>query len=347
MADVLERHEDVSQHHEADINGQDDQVTGPYPVEALQELGVAAADIKKLKEGGINTVEAVAFASKKELMEIKGISEAKVGKIKEAASKCVPTGFTTAHQVLQQRGEIIKISTGSSALDGILGGGLETGSITEIYGEYRCGKTQLCHTLAVTCQLPVTMGGGEGKCLYIDTEGTFRPDRLVDIANRFGLGHEDVLDNVAYARAHNTEHQQSLLVSAAAMMAESRFSLIIVDSATALFRSEFMGRGELASRQNMLGRFLKSLQRLADEFGAAVIVTNQVVQANLDGASMFAGPTVKPIGGNIMAHATTTRLHLRKGRGETRLAKLIASPSLPEADASFGIAPEGICDAKD
>jgi DNA repair protein RAD51 len=191
------------------------------------------------------------------------------------------------------------------------------------------------------------MGGGEGKCLYIDTEGTFRPDRLVDIANRFGLGHEDVLDNVAYARAHNTEHQQSLLVSAAAMMAESRFSLIIVDSATALFRSEFMGRGELASRQNMLGRFLKSLQRLADEFGAAVIVTNQVVQANLDGASMFAGPTVKPIGGNIMAHATTTRLHLRKGRGETRLAKLIASPSLPEADASFGIAPEGICDAKD
>jgi len=296
---------------------------------------------------GINTVEALAFTSKRELCEIKGMSEAKVAKLKEAATKCVPTGFTTAGQVLQQRGEIIKLTTGSSSLDSILGGGLETGSITEIYGEYRCGKTQLCHTLCVTCQMPVDMGGGEGKALYIDTEGTFRPDRLIEIAQRFGLNHEDVLDNVAYARAHNTEHQQQLLLTAAAMMAEARFALIIVDSATALFRSEFMGRGELAARQNMLGRFLRSLQRLADEYGCAVVVTNQVVQANLDGGSMFAGPTVKPIGGNIMAHATTTRIALRKGRGETRMAKLIASPSLPEADATFSISTHGIIDAKE
>ena len=224
---------------------------------------------------------------------------------------------------------------------------MESGSITELYGEFRCGKTQLCHTLAVTCQLPVSQGGAEGRCLFIDTENTFRPDRLVDIANRFGLDPEAVLENVAYARAHNTEHQQSLLVQAAAMMAETRFSLVIVDSATALFRTEYLGRGELASRQNNLGRFLKSLQRLADEYGVAVVVTNQVVQANLDGGSMFAGPTVKPIGGNIMAHATTTRLYLKKGRGESRIAKLVASPSLPEADATFGISPEGITEAKE
>ena len=259
----------------------------------------------------------------------------------------VPTGFTTANQVLQQRGEIIRLTTGASSLDEILGGGLETGSITEIYGEYRCGKTQLCHTLCVTCQLPLNMGGGEGKALFIDTEGTFRPDRLVAIANRFGLNHEDVLDNVAYARAHNSEHQQQLLLQAAAMMAETRFALIVVDSATAHFRNEFVGRGELASRQNMLGRFLKSLQRLADEFGCAVVVTNQVVQANLDGGAMFAGPTVKPIGGNIMAHSTTTRIQLKKGRAETRMAKIIASPSLPEADAAFAVAADGIVDAKD
>lgn len=224
---------------------------------------------------------------------------------------------------------------------------METGSITEIYGEYRCGKTQLCHTLCVTCQMPVDMGGGEGKALYIDTEGTFRPDRLIDIATRFGLNSDDVLDNVAYARAHNTEHQQQLLTSAAAMMAEARFALIVVDSATALFRTEFVGRGELAVRQNNLGRFLHSLQRLADEYGCAVVVTNQVVQANLDGGSMFAGPTTKPIGGNIMAHATTTRVQLRKGRGETRMAKIIASPCLPEADATFSIGAEGIVDVKE
>ena len=292
-------------------------------------------------------MEALAFASRRDICEIKGISEAKVAKLKEAAEKCVPTGFTTAGQVMQQRGEIIRLSTGSTQLDTILGGGLETGSITEIYGEYRCGKTQLAHTLCVTCQLPVDMGGGEGKALYIDTEGTFRPDRLVEIARRFNLNHEDVLDNVAYARAHNTEHQQQLLMTAAGMMADARFALIVVDSATALFRSEFVGRGELASRQNMLGRFLRSLQRLADEYGCAVVITNQVVQANLDGGSMFAGPSVKPIGGNIMAHATTTRLALRKGRGDTRLAKIVASPSLPEADATFSIGAEGITDAKE
>lgn len=338
----------VAERQLVDENLQHEEVqSGPYPIESLVEMGIAAADIKKLKEGGINTVEAVAFASRRELCEIKGVSEAKVAKLKEAANKCVPTGFTTAGQVLQQRGEIIRLSTGAQALDDILGGGLETGSITEIYGEYRCGKTQLCHTLCVTCQMPVDSGGGEGKALYIDTEGTFRPDRLIEIARRFGLNHEDVLDNVAYARAHNTEHQQQLLVSAAAMMSEARFALIVVDSATSLFRSEFMGRGELAARQNMLGRFLKSLQRLADEYGCAVVITNQVVQANLDGGSMFAGPTVKPIGGNIMAHATTTRVALRKGRGDTRMAKIVASPSLPEADATFSIGTDGIVDAKD
>lgn len=296
---------------------------------------------------GINTVESVAFASKRELTEIKGMSDAKIQKIKDVVHQIVPSGFTTAHQVLRQQGDTVKITTGCKALNDILGGGLETGSITEIYGEFRCGKTQICHTLCVTCQLQTEMGGAEGKALYIDTEGTFRPNRLVQIAEHFGLNAEDVLENVAYARAHNTEQQQQLLISAAAMMAESRFALIVVDSATALFRSEFLGRGELAARQNNLGRFLRALQRLADEFGCAVLVTNQVVQANLDGGSMFAGPTVKPIGGNIMAHATTTRIHVKKGRGETRIAKIIASPCLPEADATFGIGNSGVGDAKE
>lgn len=153
---------------------------------------------------------------------------------------------------------------------------METGSITEIYGEFRTGKTQLCHTLCVTCQLPLDQGGGEGKALYIDTEGTFRPSRLIQIAERFGLNGDDVLDNVAYARAYNSEHQTNLLLQAASMMAESRFAILIVDSATALYRSDYNGRGELSSRQIHLGKFLRALQRLADEFGVACVVTNQV-----------------------------------------------------------------------
>ena len=256
-------------------------------------------------------------------------------------------GFTTATVIAEQRESLIVLTTGSKELDKILNGGMETGSITEIYGEFRAGKTQLCHTLCVTCQLPIEMGGGEGKALYIDTEGTFRPERLMQIAARYGLSPQDVLDNVAYAKAHNTEHQMQLLVSAASMMAESRFALIVVDSATNLYRSEYNGRGELAARQIHMGRFLRSLQRLADEFGVAVVITNQVVAANLDGSAMFAGPSVKPIGGNIMAHASTTRLWLKKGRGETRICKIVSSPSLPEADATFGIGVEGVCDASE
>ncbi|KAK8706872.1 hypothetical protein V6N13_057946 [Hibiscus sabdariffa] len=168
-----------------------------------------------LKDAGLCTVEAVAYTPRKDLIQIKGISEAKVDKITEAASKLVPLGFTSASQLHAQRLEIIQITSGSSELDKILEGGIETGSITEIYGEFRSGKTQLCQPLCVTCQLPLDQGGGEGKAMYIDAEGTFRPQRLLQIAERFGLNGADVLENVAYARAYNTDPQ------AASMMVET------------------------------------------------------------------------------------------------------------------------------
>jgi DNA repair protein RAD51 len=280
-------------------------------------------------------------------LNIKGISEAKADKILLEATKLIPMGFTTATEFHQRRAEIVYITTGSQELDKLLGGGLETGSITEMFGEFRTGKTQLCHTLAVTCQLPVEQGGGAGKCLYIDTEGTFRPERLVSCAQRFGLNPDEVLDNVAYARAYNSDHQSALLTQASAMMSESRYALLIVDSATSLYRTDFSGRGELSARQMHLARFLRTLLRLADEFGVAVVISNQVV-AQVDGASaMFNADPKKPIGGNIMAHASTTRLYLRKGRGETRICKIYDSPCLPEAEATFAINADGIGDATD
>ncbi|KAA0055743.1 DNA repair protein RAD51-like protein [Cucumis melo var. makuwa] len=305
---------------------------GPFPVEQLQASGIAAMDVKKLKDAGLCTVESVAYSPRKELLQIKGISEAKVDKIIEAASKIVPLGFTSAGQLHAQRLEIIQLTSGSRELDKILEGGIETGSITEIYGEFRSGKTQLCHTLCVTCQLPLDQGGGEGKAMYIDAEGTFRPQRLLQIADRFGLNGADVLENVAYARAYNTDHQSRLLLEAASMMVETRFALMIVDSATALYRTDFSGRGELSARQMHLAKFLRSLQKLADE---------------VDGSAIFAGPQIKPIGGNIMAHASTTRLALRKGRGEERICKVISSPCLAEAEARFQISAEGVTDVKD
>ncbi|KAG1342567.1 putative DNA repair protein RAD51 [Cocos nucifera] len=284
MAAQQQRHQKMAEEQQ-EI---EDMQHGPFPIEQLQYFGpywwlylfilslcinkasgIAALDVKRLKDAGLCTVESVAYSPRKDLLQIKGISEAKVDKIIEA-------------------------------------GGIETGSITEIYGEFRSGKTQLCHTLCVTCQLPLDQGGGEGKAMYIDAEGTFRPQRLLQIADRFGLNGADVLENVAYARAYNTDHQSRLLLEAASMMVETRqvhllvyssvlFALMIVDSATALYRTDFSGRGELSARQMHLAKFLRSLQKLADEFGVAVVITNQVV-AQVDGSAIFAGPQIKPIG---------------------------------------------------
>ncbi|KAB0803275.1 hypothetical protein PPYR_00245 [Photinus pyralis] len=324
----------------------DSEEVGPQPLSKLEGNGITAADIKKLKESGYCTVESVAYAPKKFLLTIKGISEAKADKILDEATKLVPMGFSTASDFHVKRSEVIFVTTGSKELDRLLGGGIETGSITEIFGEFRTGKTQLCHTLAVTCQLGLDSNGGEGKCLYIDTEGTFRPERILSIADRYKLSGQRVLDNIAYARAYNTDHQMKLLVQASAIMVDSRYSLLIVDSATSLYRTDYSGRGELSARQIHLARFLRMLLRLADEFGVAVLITNQVV-AQVDGAAMFNADPKKPIGGNIIAHASTTRLYLRKGRGETRVCKIYDSPCLPESEAMFAINADGIGDAKE
>lgn len=327
---------------------QAEEEVGSYTViDRLELSGISATDIRKLKEAGFHTFEAVAYAPRKDLIAIKGISEQKAEKIYMEAAKLVPMGFTTASEVHVKRAEIIQIETGSRELNRLLGGGIETGSITEVFGEFRTGKSQLCHTLAVNCQLPVDMGGAEGKCLWIDTEGTFRPERLLAVAERYKLSGQDVLDNVAYARCYNTDHQMQLLIQASAMMAESRYALLVVDSATALFRTDFSGRGELASRQMLLAKFMRALLKLADEFGVAVLITNQVVAQVDNAGGFFQGDTKKPIGGNIVAHASTTRLYLRKGRGETRICKIYDSPCLPESEAVFAITTHGIDDAKE
>ncbi|KAG5185783.1 DNA repair and recombination protein Rad51A [Tribonema minus] len=334
-----------------------------HHITTLESHGVNKTDIARLADSGLCTVEAVAHATMRRLTEVKGISEQRAIKLKEIAYKLVPIGFTTANQHLQQRQDLITLTTGSKELDKLLAGGIETGSLTElhrrhllthaartprapqVFGEFRTGKTQLCHTLCVTCQLPLDLGGGEGKAMYIDTESTFRPQRLAAIAQRYGLNADDVLENVAYARAHNSEQQMDLLKMASAMMAEDRYALLVVDSATALFRTDYSGRGELSERQMQLAQFLRQLTRMAEEFGVAVVITNQVV-ANPDGMS-FAKDATKPIGGNIMAHASTTRLRLRKGRAENRVCQVFDSPTLPESEAQFSLSDSGIQDPTD
>lgn len=329
-----------------DGDGEEEENEEPVSYHKLDELaqhGVSAIDVKKLKEANYFTVESVAFTPKKQLIDIKGISDAKVAKLQEAAFKILGSkmNFQTATNYFRVRKDVVKLTTGSSKLDELLGGGIETGSITEIFGEFRTGKTQLCHTLCVTSQFPTDLGGGCGCALYIDTEGTFRPERIVQICDRFGMDANDALDNISFARAYSSDHQMKLLSEATQMMTDARYALVVVDSATALFRSEYIGRGQLADRQQTLGKFLKQLLQLCDIFGVAVVITNQVVSSP---DAMSFGPSVKPIGGNIIAHASTTRLYLRKGSKNQRTCKIYDSPNLPESEETFCITDAGIAD---
>ncbi|EDR23978.1 meiotic recombination protein dmc1, putative [Entamoeba dispar SAW760] len=340
---INEQEENVQEIEEDEI----EEVPSFHSIDILQQQGINVGDINKLKSAGCNTIESVVMHTRKELCSIRGFSDSKVDKIMEAVSKIFPThSFISATTSLERRANVIKITTGSSQFDQLLGGGIETMSVTEMFGEFRTGKTQLCHTLAVTTQLPSHLKGGNGKVAYIDTEGTFRPERITQIAERFGVDQTAVLDNILIARAYTHEQQFDLLIEVAARMAEDHFRILIIDSVTSLFRVDFSGRGELSERQQKLGKMMNKLIKISEEFNVAVVITNQVM-SDPGGGAMFVVDPKKPIGGHVIAHASTTRLYLRKGKGEQRIVKIYDSPNLPEAEATFAIDTGGIIDAKD
>ncbi|XP_064457152.1 meiotic recombination protein DMC1/LIM15 homolog [Ornithodoros turicata] len=318
-------------------------------IDVLQQHGINVADIKKLKSAGICTVKGIQMTTRKRLCNIKGISEAKVDKIKEIVAKIAEcAGFLTALEVSERRRLVYRIPTGSKELDKLMGGGVESMAITEVFGEFRTGKTQLSHTLCVTCQLPGDNGYSGGKAIFIDTENTFRPDRLREIADRFNLDHDAMLENILYSRAFTSEHQMDMLDQVAAKFHEEAgiYRLLVVDSIMALFRVDFSGRAELADRQQKLAQMLSKLQKISEEYNVAVFITNQMT-ADPGAAMSFQADPKKPIGGHILAHASTTRIALRKGRGEVRIAKIYDSPDQPENEASFAITPGGIADASE
>ncbi|MCJ1409029.1 Meiotic recombination protein dmc1 [Ptychographa xylographoides] len=304
-------------------------------IDRIQAHGVGAADITKLKTNGYYTIASVHAATRKTLLKIKGFSEVKVEKVKEAITKCQPsaTGFISAAELGHQRKRVVRISTGSKQLDVILGGGFQSMSISEVYGEFRCGKTQLAHTMSVIAQMPKELGGAQGKVAYIvhelpDTEGTFRPERIAQIAERFEMDPNEAQENILYARALNSE----AIMSPASFLsfASNEYRLLIIDSIMNCFRVDYCGRGELADRQQKLNQFLSKLAHVAEEFNVCVLMTNQV-QSDPGANALFAGADGrKPVGGHILAHASTTRVLLRKGRGDERVAKIQDSPGISE-----------------
>lgn len=314
--------------------------------------GVGPATAEKLREAGFTTIEAVAVASPGELVAAAEVGEATAAKIIAAAREAADIGgFETGDQVLERRKLVGKITTGSRNFDELLGGGMETQAIVELYGEFGSGKTQVAHQLAVNVQLPPELGGLNGSAIIIDTENTFRPERISQMV--MGLRAiddrewrpEDFLKNIHVARAYNSNHQ-ILLAESAMELAESLretehpVRLLIVDSVTAHFRAEYVGRGTLADRQQKLNKHLHDLMRFADLNNALILVTNQVMAK----PDTFFGDPTKPVGGHVLGHTATFRVYLRKSKGDKRIARLVDSPNLPDGEAVFSVTMEGLRD---
>ncbi len=314
------------------------------PIDMTKDIeslpGVGEKTLEKMKEAGYDNLMSIAASSAGELSAATGIGVETANKIIAAARQKLKMGFESAKDVLKKRENIGKITTCSKALDSLLGGGVETQAITEMHGAYGSGKSQLAHQLAVSVQLPKEKGGLEGKVIFIDTEQTFRPERVKQMAEALGLNPDKTLENIFVARAYNSDHQVLLAEKAEDIIKKENVKLMIIDSLTSSFRSDYTGRGTLADRQQKLNRHLHHLQRLADVYNLAIYVTNQVM-ARPD--VLFGDPTA-PIGGHILGHQATFRVYLRKSKGEKRIAKLIDSPNLPEGEAVFRVLTEGVRD---
>ena len=310
-----------------------------YTIEDLPGVGQATAE--KLRDAGYTDLIELAVASPKDLGELTGIGEGVAQKIITAARKYANVGqFETGDVIFERRKNLAKLTTGSKELDTLLGGGMETQSITELFGEFGSGKTQIVHQLAVNVQLPSEKGGLGGEAIFIDTENTFRPERIVQMAKSLGLEHNEVLKKIHVARAFNSSHQMLLVDKAMELAKKVPIRLLIVDSLTAHFRAEYVGRSSLAQRQQLLNRHMHDLLRFADINNAVVAVTNQVAS---NPGQLFGDPT-HPIGGNIVGHTATYRIYLRKSKGNRRIARLIDSPSLPDGEVVITIKEEGIRD---
>jgi len=326
------------------VSGDDEEkmeeVSGDPKITDLPGIGPAVA--AKLDSAGVYDMMSLAVMGPSELSDAAGVGAAVARKAIQAARNILDLGFQDGIQYAKKRENIINITTGSKNLDELLGGrGVRSRAITEAFGAYGSGKTQLGLTLAVNVQLPIDKGGANGKIVFIDTEGTFRPARIKQIAEAIGASPEKVLKNIFVARAFNSDHQVLLVEKIFEMIKDGEpIKLVIVDSLTAHFRAEYAGRGQLADRQQKLNKYLHNLMRLAEQHNLAVYVTNQVMS---NPAQMFGDP-ITAIGGNIVGHASTYRIYLRRGKKDSRVAKLIDSPDLPDNETVLFLTGAGIRD---
>ena len=300
--------------------------------------GVGAATAEKLISVGFSDLMSIAVATPAELIDATGMGDVVAKKLIAVARSSLEMGFESGEELLKRRERVLRIKTGSSSLNSLIGGGFETGAIVECFGEFGSGKTQIGHALSVAAQSI----DKDAVAVYVDTENTFRPERIIQLAKGAGLDEEQVLRNIKVARAYNSDHQMLLAEKIEDLIKKQGLNvkLVVIDSLTAHFRAEFIGRGTLADRQQKLNKHMHTLAKLADTHNLCVYVTNQVMAK----PDMFFGDPTQAIGGHIVAHASTFRIYLRKGKKGTRVAKLVDSPNMPEGEANFYVDESGIKD---
>ena len=310
--------------------------------------GVGPVTTRKMSDAGIHNVMDLIVRGPVEIAEITGMDKEAAEKIVNKARHHLVEGgllakdFVSASEIYKHRQSIGKITTGTNCLDTLFDGGIETQALTEVYGEFGCGKTQFAHTMSVMVQKTKEEGGLEGSVLYIDTENTFRPERIVSIAQAHEMDPEKVLDNIVVARAYNSAHQTLILEEAGPIIEENNIKLIVADSAVGLFRSEYLGRGTLSNRQQKLNHFVHLLSRIAETYNCAAIATNQVMAS----PDVFFGDPTRPIGGNVVAHTSTYRIYFKKS-GKKRIARMVDSPHHPEEEVIFALGEAGIMDPEE
>lgn len=307
--------------------------------------GVGPVTTRKLSDAGIHNVMDLIVRGPVEIAEITGMEKDTAEKIVNKARQHLVDGgklagdFVSASEIYDNRQKIGRITTGTDCLDSLFGGGVETQALTEVYGEFGCGKTQFAHTMSVMVQKSKEEGGLEGGVLYIDTENTFRPERIVSIAKAHNMDPMQALQNITVARAHSSSHQTLILEGSGPVIEANNIKLIVADSAVGLFRSEYLGRGTLSNRQQKINHFVHLLSRYAEIYNCAAIATNQVMAS----PDVFFGDPTRPIGGNVVAHTSTYRIYFKKS-GKKRIARMVDSPHHPEEEVLFALGEAGVID---
>jgi len=306
----------------------------------IEELVKDPELTKKFKEAGY-TIESIAISTPKSLAERFSIDSDKAAKIINLAQQKLGIAPLTAAQFLDLEEKRGKISTSSSELDSILGGGIFTQELTELAGAFSSGKTQLCFQLCINVQLPIENGGLEGKAFFIDTERTFSTKRIREMAYYRDLDTTKVLENIIVAPTLNTSHLESIIAQLPDYISREQIKLVVIDSFASPFRAEYIGKEKLVQRQQKIMQIAEQLVLTAVKYDVAVVVTNQII-ANID--DFLYGKTEEPALGFAWAHRPQQRIFLRKSRGSARIARLFDSSRMPEREALFYVTESGISD---